>query len=106
MGAFVELKTSFIPARKDEQKHMLNTEKYVEYVLCNLAKARQIERSFHKNYHLYLTTQRELLIDEIKNSLKKAGKKRQKGTFYRVVLSEYMDDPLCMKGSLLQSGRF
>ena len=86
--------------------YALSPEQYVEYALCNLEKASNKIRFFYKNYHTYLATQRELFLSEILQSLKKNGKKKVKGVFYRVVLSKYMDDPLCMYGSLLHSGRF
>ena len=81
-------------------------EQYIEYALCNLEKANNKIRSFHKNFQTYLATQRELILNEISQSLKKSGKTKKQGTFYRVVLSKYMNDPLCMAGSLLHSGRF
>ncbi len=94
--------------KKDSYKrdYPLSPEQYVEYVLCDLQKANKRIRSFHKDYHTYLITQRNLLLNEILQSLKKVGRNRTKGIFYRVVLSQYMDDPLCTRGSLLYSGRF
>ena len=91
---------------KYKKLYKLSPEQFVEYALCNLAHASRKIRSFYKDYHTYLSTQRNLLIDEIKKSLKDVGKKRKKGVFYRVVSSRYMNDPLCMAGSLLYSGRF
>ncbi len=91
---------------KYKKLYALSPEQYVEYALCNLEKVSNKIRLFHKNYQTYLATQRELLLSEILQSLKKAGKQKKKGIFYRVVLSKYMDDPLCMFGSLLHSGRF
>ena len=84
----------------------LSPEQYIEYVLCDLNKASKRIRTFHKDYHTYLITQRNLLLDEILQSLKEFGKKRKKGIFYRVVLSQYMNDPLSTAGSILHSGRF
>jgi len=84
----------------------LSTEQRIEYALCNLEKANKKVRSFHKDYQTYLATQRNILIDDIINSLKKVGRKRHKGIFYRVVSAKYMNDPLCTSGSLLYSGRF
>ena len=92
--------------RPYKKLHALSPEQYVEYALCNLEKANNKIRLFYKNFHTYLATQRELLLNEILQSLKKIGKERQKGIFYRVVLSKYMNDPLCMVGSRLHSGRF
>lgn len=86
--------------------YSLSPEQHVEHALCDLRKANKKMRSFYKDYHTYLATQRNLLIDEIIASLKKVGKKRKKDTFYRVVSSKYMNDPLCTAGSLLYSGRF
>ena len=86
--------------------YALSSEQYVEYVLCNLEKAGKKFRHFYKDYHNYLSTQRNLLLSEILQSLKKPGKVKIKGTFYRVVLSKYMNDPLCTAGSLHYSGRF
>ena len=51
----------------------LSPEKYVEYVLCDLKKASEKDRQFHKDYHTYLATQRNLLRDELLQSLKKVG---------------------------------
>ena len=84
----------------------LSPEQYIEYVLCDLNKASKRIRTFHKDYHTYLITQRNLLLDEILQSLKEFGKKRKKGIFYRVVLSQYMNDPLSTAGSILHSSRF
>ena len=86
--------------------YSLSPEQYVEYALCDLQKASKKIRSFYKDYHIYLATQRNLLIDEIIKSLKGVGKNKKKGIFYRVVSSKYMNDPLCTAGSLLYSGRF
>ena len=89
-----------------KKHYSLSPEQYVEYVLCDLEKANKKARSFYKDYHTYLATQRNLLIDEIIKSLKGVSRKRKKGIFYRVVSSKYMSDPLCTVGSLLYSGRF
>ncbi len=89
-----------------KSEYALSPEQYVEYVLCNLQKASTRIRIFYKDYHTYLATERNLLLDEILQSLKKVGKKIKKDIFYRVVLSQYMNDPLCTSGSLSYSGRF
>ena len=86
--------------------YALSPEQYVEYALCDLEKAGKKVRQFYKDYHTYLSTQRSLLLNELLQSLKKVGKVKQKEIFYRVVLSQYMNDPLCTAGSLLHSGRF
>ena len=89
-----------------KKPYALSPEQYVEYALCNLEKAGQKTRQFYKDYHTYLSTQRNLLLDELLESLRTVGTKTKKGTFYRVVLSQYMNDPLCTAGSLLHSRRF
>ena len=89
-----------------KKPYSLSPEQYVEYALCDLRKANKKVRSFYKDYHTYLATQRNLLIDEIVKSLKGVGRRRKKGIFYRVVSAKYMNDPLCTVGSLLHSGRF
>lgn len=86
--------------------YALSPEQYVEYALCNLEKASKKVRQFYKDYHTYLSTQRNLFLDELLQSLKEVGKAKKKGVFYRVVLSKYMNDPLCTMGSRLYSGRF
>lgn len=89
-----------------KKPYALSPEQYVEYALCNLEKASKKTRQFYKDYHTYLSTQRNLLLDELLQSLKGAGKVKMKGDFFRVVLSQYMNDPLCTAGSLLHSRRF
>ena len=90
----------------NKKPYALSPEQYVEYALCNLEKTNKKIRSFHKNFQTYLATQRKLLESEILTSLKKNSKKNINACFYRVVLAKYMNDPLCMIGSLLYSGRF
>ena len=65
-------------------RYCLSPEKYVEYALCDLKKVSEKIRLFHKDYHIYLATQRNLLKDEILSSLKKVGIKKEQGVFYRV----------------------
>ena len=88
------------------KSHKVSPEEYVEFVLINLEKANKLQKAFHKNYHTYLNTERNNRKEEIITSLKIAGKQTFKGLLYRVVLSNYMQDPLCLYGSLLHSGRF
>ena len=90
----------------NKRPYGLSREQYVEYAICDLQKANKKHHAFYKGYHVYLATQRQLLIEEIIESLRKVGVNREKGVFYRVISSKYMDDPLCTAGSLLHSGRF
>ena len=41
--------------------YALSPEQYVEYALCNLEKANNKIRLFHKNFQAHLAIQRELL---------------------------------------------
>jgi hypothetical protein len=81
-------------------------ETYVERYLIKLEKLDKEMFEFWQDYQAYLGAQRENLSEEIADSLLIASQQDLEVSAYRIVTSNYGEDPLCTYGSILDAGRF
>ncbi|MCM2280579.1 MAG: RES family NAD+ phosphorylase [Bdellovibrionaceae bacterium] len=81
-------------------------EDYVEKYLTKLEKFDSARLEFEQKFQSFLAQEREKRLERILDALSSSGRSGFEGICYRIVSSEYGDDPLCTFGSLVDSGRF
>lgn len=87
------------------QRKVLTVDEYLNAYFERVDYAQGREEDFFKSYIKWLEDQREKRIGEITDSLIDVATTTVEGTFCRIVDLKYVNDPLCVYGSTLLSGR-
>lgn len=78
---------------------------YLNAYFEKIDSAQAREEEFFRTYIKWLEDQREKRITEITDSLNSAATSSVSGRYYRIVDMLYVNDPLCVYGSTLNSGQ-